>query len=83
MQDELRRSSEEANIKQDSGKEGSDLISEILYWNWGRVVLSLVAFGAVLYASESAESFVSGLGSAIERGSEPMLAARKLEYSLE
>lgn len=88
MQDKLRSNGgEAASIKQDDGREGSALISEVLYWNWGRVLLSLVAFGAVLYAAENSDGLVSragnSIGNVVGQSVEPMLAARKLEYGLE
>ena len=36
----------------DDGQQGGQMISQVLFWNIGRVVFSAIAFGAVIYASE-------------------------------
>ncbi|CCG85173.1 protein of unknown function [Taphrina deformans PYCC 5710] len=79
---EMQRQLQTGEASKEDGTEGSRLIGEILYWNWGRVILSAVAFGAVLYAAENNHSLES-VGAAFEQTSKPMLAARNLEYGLE
>lgn len=69
--------------KEDSGSEGGRLIGEILYWNWGRVVLSAISLCAVLYAAEYDTGILDATGTSIAGDSMPVMAARKLEYGLE
>lgn len=80
----MQRTLRDGTASKDDGRDGNAMISEILYWNWGRIVLSFIALGAVLYAAEPGDVVDQADTSyAVMQGSEPLLAARKLEYGLE
>lgn len=79
MQDTIRLQKGQS----DDGSLGSRLIGEILYWNTGRIILSAIALGAVLYAAEITRSSLPSGATAARQVAEGLLATKRPEYGLE